>query len=1072
MSNSQYPAASYPQVCNASDVATTIIQDAYDVIATDQLVTSSTGQEVLDFNLPYGSANRGFVQNEYLILANSSKYRVRTVWDGWDQGSQVPITSVHCEALWYSDLGEADPRVFVATNASIAMFYTLVGTGWVIGTVDPTVGSIQVLDFTNPLAILRMLPDAFGGELVFDSINKVVHLVAHRGSTAPVALFAKGKNLAGNSRSVDTTNLITRLYPVGGTTVDPVTGNQLTTNIRTVNGGVDYLENYDFYDTAGLAHKIRTAVATADSITDPFTLLAWAASQLAILSQPAYTYNVQQTNTGSGDAAPVLGDTVRVHDSSLNLDVLARVETRTINLTQPQKTVYTVGTAAYNLSNLNIQVLDPVTVDSTTAIPAAPVSAAISTQHATALSGESMMQVLMSWAQVTQNTDGTPADIQFYRIQWHAAAAAHQPLQVSGLDTSALLGIVQPGITVGGRIAAVNYAGNQSAWTTVGDQTVTSTATVPLAPSTPVLDTTSAPGVIIVQWDGKNNAGGAMAANFLRTEVHVSTTSGFTPSAATRVDSLFGPGQTAIGSVVYGTTYYVKLITLNTDLVNGPASAQASAVVRQIVDTDIITDAVNARILGDNAVAQANIQDLAVGTAEMIDLAVVNAKIGNLAVNDIKVNDIAVGKVTAGILVATYVQLLGKLTTVAGGVNSGARVEFDGAGIRAYNSSNVQMINIDASTGNIVATGTLQSGISGPRVVISASALSDQVQLLSGDIAETTIGRLQVGILNSGTARLPFSVLASPALSSLTPATLLLTGQSISAASPPGATLTANTVAIVGPAAAPVVNVTIGAPGGSNLLTVNGGISASGNIAAPTATISASTVTASFIQATSSMSTVGLGVTGAFIATGGASITNGPSLSGGGSWSGGPTITSASLNGGPSLSGGGSWSGTPSFSGGMTVTGSGNTITVNSPPPSTLAVNARFGSGALQLTTSTRRNKKFIKPLKPAEYRKVLKLVSVEYRSKCKVDDQTLVMHGFTAEQVHETGLTAQVVYEEDGTTPFSVTYERVIVPTLAVVQDHDIELISQNARLIGHDDEIAALKTEVKALRELVEAK
>src|SRR5690606_18354185 len=74
-------------------------------------------------------------------------------------------------------------------------------------------------------------------------------------------------------------------------------------------------------------------------------------------------------------------------------------------------------------------------------------------------------------------------------------------------------------------------------------------------------------------------------------EVHVSTTSGFTPSAGTLKATLAAtPGQKARLDVVdltAGTTYYVKLKAFDTSGNVSAASDEVSAVAGQVTETDI-----------------------------------------------------------------------------------------------------------------------------------------------------------------------------------------------------------------------------------------------------------------------------------------------------------------------------------------------------------------------------------------------------------------------------------------------------------------------------------------------------
>jgi hypothetical protein len=100
-------------------------------------------------------------------------------------------------------------------------------------------------------------------------------------------------------------------------------------------------------------------------------------------------------------------------------------------------------------------------------------------------------------------------------------------------------------------------------------------------------DTPTATGTlngILVAWDGKVG-GAAPPSDFLWTEVHLSTSSGFTPSAATLQGTLASAAVFPVSGLTVGTTYYVKLVERNTSGVATAASSQASAVPTSLTAT-------------------------------------------------------------------------------------------------------------------------------------------------------------------------------------------------------------------------------------------------------------------------------------------------------------------------------------------------------------------------------------------------------------------------------------------------------------------------------------------------------
>lgn len=97
------------------------------------------------------------------------------------------------------------------------------------------------------------------------------------------------------------------------------------------------------------------------------------------------------------------------------------------------------------------------------------------------------------------------------------------------------------------------------------------------APPVPTLPTVAPRQLsLAVFWDGTFNAGvDARPTDFLRVDVHVSTTAGFTPDATTLYGSLNAAG--AVSFVADSETHYVRLVAVNTSGVASTATDTASA---------------------------------------------------------------------------------------------------------------------------------------------------------------------------------------------------------------------------------------------------------------------------------------------------------------------------------------------------------------------------------------------------------------------------------------------------------------------------------------------------------------
>lgn len=95
------------------------------------------------------------------------------------------------------------------------------------------------------------------------------------------------------------------------------------------------------------------------------------------------------------------------------------------------------------------------------------------------------------------------------------------------------------------------------------------------------------------------------------------------------------------------------------------------------------------------------------------------------------------GQLGGGALSAVF-DLTGTIRTAA----TGARLELDSAGLRAYEPSGVQTVNVDATTGAVSLIGTLSSGDPGGRRIALLAGTFHAVKLYTGDVTESSPGAL------------------------------------------------------------------------------------------------------------------------------------------------------------------------------------------------------------------------------------------------------------------------------------------------------------------------------------------
>lgn len=142
--------------------------------------------------------------------------------------------------------------------------------------------------------------------------------------------------------------------------------------------------------------------------------------------------------------------------------------------------------------------------------------------------GTALGLATLQWAQVSQATDDTAIDISSYRVEYRKNLAG-APWVSGGVTDAQRLTLGVGGLECGQRYefrvrAVPTYSDRLGDWSNVVVALVASDVTPPSIPSKPIL--TSKLGVVDVQWDGRNNAGGGMELDFDHVEVGISDSNG------------------------------------------------------------------------------------------------------------------------------------------------------------------------------------------------------------------------------------------------------------------------------------------------------------------------------------------------------------------------------------------------------------------------------------------------------------------------------------------------------------------------------------------------------------------
>lgn len=160
--------------------------------------------------------------------------------------------------------------------------------------------------------------------------------------------------------------------------------------------------------------------------------------------------------------------------------------------------------------------------------PKAVTGLVVATDAYISSSGTALGLATLQWAAVSQATDDTAIDISGYRVEYRKSTAG-APWVSGGVTDAQRLTLGIGGLECGQRYefrvrAVPTYSDRLGDWSNVVVALVASDVTPPSIPSKPIL--TSKLGVVDVQWDGRNNAGGGMELDFDHVEVGVSDSNG------------------------------------------------------------------------------------------------------------------------------------------------------------------------------------------------------------------------------------------------------------------------------------------------------------------------------------------------------------------------------------------------------------------------------------------------------------------------------------------------------------------------------------------------------------------
>ena len=218
------------------------------------------------------------------------------------------------------------PFNYSGITCETALTNVLSDTDWSVGVVDiEGTGDIKSNKMITALAATNLIAKEFDGEIDFHYPGRVVDLKQQIGTVTKLQIRCD-KNSDYIERERDPTGLITRLYLFGK---DDIT-------IESVNPtGKPYLDSPHILDYRNIKpYPLYT------NISDKTVLMNYGQAYLNLYDNPIYRYKINTWNLTIfpkwADEVINLGDTLRVYNTDLKLNVDARVKKIAKDLTDPR----------------------------------------------------------------------------------------------------------------------------------------------------------------------------------------------------------------------------------------------------------------------------------------------------------------------------------------------------------------------------------------------------------------------------------------------------------------------------------------------------------------------------------------------------------------------------------------------------------------------------------------------------------------------------------------------------------------------------------------------------------------
>jgi len=337
---------------------------------------------------------------------------------------------------------------------------------------------------------------------------------------------------------------------------------------------------------------------------------------------------------------------------------------------------------------------DPAQADAR--IPAAPTGLVVETDAYIDDNGIPTGAIQATWDEVDTATDATALEISGYEL-WGRINASGQLWRMLTATDQVEVGYspLEPGVEWQFKVRARGtYVLTPGQFSSTVNVTIADDTTPPPTPSTPVVTTKL--GTVKVYWDGLTDVATPMPTDLSHANVHVATDGD--PIASAPVVGILRPDDfMVVPDVPYDVPVEVALVAVDrAGNESGMSDVGTVTAVALVQTVDIGDDAISAPKILANSITSDKIEAGAIQAEHIAAAQITGEKIAADAID---------GKTITGATIQTSAL-----------ANTGIKIS--AFSMRAYDGSGSQTFFLSGSTGKVTATGRIQSGISGPRVII------------------------------------------------------------------------------------------------------------------------------------------------------------------------------------------------------------------------------------------------------------------------------------------------------------------------------------------------------------------